>query len=186
MPKNTIGSGSSFFFFFSFCRTAAQYQLDRVGLRAQDVQGVALRIGDLHLQSVLLPDGRIGKPVVNGRAAFRLLHKIPGTVFRGEIDGDRHRYGVQLRIETQRKVFLVRAFGLYHILAFEFLLEQAEFDVVREETGVTDRPDRIDRQAVFPGRILPGRQFEGRDDDGIQESDVFAGLVEFIVAVHIV
>ena len=71
-------------------------------------------------------------------------------------------------------------------MLFEFLLEQAEFDVVREETGVTDRPDRIDRQAVFPGRILPGRQFEGRDDDGIQESDVFAGLVEFIVAVHIV
>lgn len=187
MPKNTIGSGSSFLFLlFLFCRTAAQYQLDRVGLRAQDVQGVALRIGDLHLQGVLLPDGRIGKPVVDGRAAFRFLHKIPGTVFRGEIDGERYRDGVQLRVEAQRKVFFVRAFGFHHILAFELFFEQAELDVVREEPGITDRPDRIDRQAVFPGRILPGRQFEGRDDDGIQESDVFAGLVEFIVAVHIV
>lgn len=186
MPKNTIGSGSSFFFFFSFLPDGGAIPVGPCRFAGAGCSGVALRIGDLHLQSVLLPDGRIGKPVVNGRAAFRLLHKIPGTVFRGEIDGDRHRYGVQLRIETQRKIFLVRAFGLYHILAFEFLLEQAEFDVVREETGVTDRPDRIDRQAVFPGRILPGRQFEGRDDDGIQESDVFAGLVEFIVAVHIV
>lgn len=155
-------------------------------MRTQDIQGVTFRIGDLDLQGVLFPDGRIDKPVVDGCTAFCLLHKIPGTVFRNKIDGERYRDGVQLRVETQRKVFFVRAFRFHHILAFELFLEQAELDVIREEPGITDRPDRIDRQAVFPGRILPGRQFEGRDDDRIQESDILARLVEFIVAVHIV
>ena len=114
-------------------------------MRTQDIQGVTFRIGDLDLQGVLFPDGRIDKPVVDGCTAFCLLHKIPRTVFRNKIDGERYRDGVQLRVETQRKVFFVRAFRLHHILAFELFLEQAELDVVREEPGITDRPDRIDR-----------------------------------------
>ena len=86
---------------------------------------------------------------------------------RSKVDGDRHRNGIQLRVEAEREVFLVRTFRLHHILALKLLFKEAEFDVVRHEAGIADRTDRIDRQTVLPGGILPRGQLKGRNDNGV-------------------
>ena len=51
--------------------------------------------------------------------------------------------------------------------------------------GITDCHHRIDRQAIFPNRILTGRQLERGDDQGIVKSDLLPGLAVLIGAHHI-
>ena len=51
--------------------------------------------------------------------------------------------------------------------------------------GITDCHHRIDRQAIFPNRILTGRQLERGDDQGIVKSDLLPGLTVLIGAHHI-
>ncbi len=155
-------------------------------MRSENVQRVALRIRQFHLQRILFPYQRIGQPKINAFSRLRFLCKEPVRILRRKVERLRKRYGIQRSVEPYGQQVFLLALRFQQILAHEVFLEQTQFDIIREITRIGNRTDRIDSQAVFPERILPGGQLQRRDNNGVVKRNLLARLVEFIVAVDIV
>ena len=155
-------------------------------MRTENIQRITLRIRQFHLQRILLPHQRIGQPEIDPFPLIRFLGKEPVGIRRIEIERLRQRDGIQRSVETYCQQVFLLAFRFQEILPHKVFLEQAQLDIIRKITSIANRPDRIDGQAVFPKRILPGSLFQRRDNDRVVESDLFAWLVELIIAVDII
>ena len=77
------------------------------------------------------------------------------------------------------------ALASHEILTGILFLECSQQNVVRQITGILHRLDGIDRQCIFPNRILTGSRNERRNDNGIRESHHLTLGIEHVILIAV-
>ena len=69
---------------------------------------------------------------------------------------------------------------------FKLLFEKEQDNIVRQKACVLNCTNRIDGNGIFPDRILTKGRFESRCHERVEECNIFAGLIEQVIAVGVV